>query len=82
MSDARIHGQTLYWQIYAFKDLEITTKQVKQAVAVGYRGFALTVDAVHVGKRERDMRFTIAESQAEDDDNGKGVVNSVSVSRP
>lgn len=77
-----MHGQALYWQIYAFKDLETTTKQVKQAVAAGYRGFALTVDAVHVGKRERDIRFTLAESQSESDDDEDTPVNSVSVSRP
>ena len=82
MSHARIHGQTLYWQIYAFKDLEATTKQVEQAVAEGYRGFALTVDAVHVGKRERDIRFTLAESEAESEGEEEGPVNSVSVSRP
>jgi len=82
MSDARACGQVLYWQIYAFKNLADTAKQIERAVAAGYRGFALTVDAVQVGKRERDMRFTIAESQSEDNEDDDSRINSVSVSRP
>lgn len=61
MADERAQGQVLYWQIYAMKDLETTKKEIQEAVALGYRGFALTVDAIHVGKRERDMRMNIAE---------------------
>jgi L-lactate dehydrogenase (cytochrome) len=82
MGDARAHGQILYWQIYASKNLEDTAKQVERAVAAGYQGFALTVDAVQVGKRERDVRFTIAESQSEDNEDNDSRMNSVSVSRP
>lgn len=78
MADARAEGQPLYWQIYAMKDLETTKKEVDQAVALGYKGFALTVDAVHVGKRERDMRMNIAESETDDG----SPAGSISVSRP
>ena len=78
MADARAEGQPLYWQIYAMKDLETTKKEVEQAVALGYKGFALTVDAVHVGKRERDMRMNIAESETDDG----SPAGSISVSRP
>lgn len=62
MADARSPGQSLYWQIYAMKDLETTRREIERAVASGYKGFALTVDAVQVGKRERDMRQNIQES--------------------
>lgn len=56
MADARLSGQTLYWQIYAKNDLSITEQEVKKALELGYKGFALTVDAIRPGKRERDMR--------------------------
>lgn len=62
MADARGQNQTLYWQIYAMRDLSITEREIRQAIASGYKGFALTVDAIQVGKRERDMRLNIAES--------------------
>ncbi|OJZ85151.1 hypothetical protein ASPFODRAFT_208328 [Aspergillus luchuensis CBS 106.47] len=54
LADARADTQTLYWQIYALEDLSVTEKEIKQAISLGYRGFALTVDANRVGKRERD----------------------------
>lgn len=63
MADARDPSQVLFWQIYAMKDLEVTKREIKQAIASGYKGFALTVDAIHVGKRERDMRLSIAASK-------------------
>jgi L-lactate dehydrogenase (cytochrome) len=63
MSEARAPGQTTFWQIYAMSDLEITTQQVQQAIKLGYRGFALTVDAVRPGKRERDLRAGLAQSE-------------------
>lgn len=59
MTDARLPGQTTFWQIYAMTDLAVTEKEIKQAVASGYKGFALTVDAIRVGKRERDMRINL-----------------------
>ena len=62
LADVRAPKQTLYWQIYAMRDLEITKKEIRQAEALGYKGFALTVDAVQVGKRERDMRYNIEEN--------------------
>lgn len=59
LADARTETQTLYWQIYAMEDLSVTEKEVKDAIDLGYRAFALTVDAIHVGKRERDLRLII-----------------------
>jgi L-lactate dehydrogenase (cytochrome) len=57
MSDARVENQTQYWQIYVMSDLEVTEREVRKAVELGYGGFALTVDAVRAGKRERDLRM-------------------------
>ncbi len=59
MSDARAPNQTTYWQIYAMSDLAITEEEIKQAVLQGYKGFALTVDAIRPGKRERDIRTSL-----------------------
>ncbi|PYI00615.1 oxidoreductase [Aspergillus sclerotiicarbonarius CBS 121057] len=63
-------GQTVYWQIYAQSDLEITEKQVREAVKLGYKGFALTVDAVRPGKRERDLRVGLGGGGDEDEEDG------------
>ncbi|KAL4879448.1 oxidoreductase [Aspergillus karnatakaensis] len=74
MAKARGEGQVAYWQIYAMKDLKSTERQVRRAVELGFKGFALTVDAVWAGKREGDLRANIAEEEEgefgdEDDEN-------------
>lgn len=56
---ARAPNQTFFWQIYAKGNLSITESEIKEAIRLGYKGFALTVDAVRAGKRERDMRMTL-----------------------
>ena len=61
IADARVPGQVLYWQIYAAANLAVTERQIKEAVANGFGGFALTVDAIRVGKRERAIRIQIEE---------------------
>lgn len=61
IANARAPGQFLYWQIYPKADLSITESQVKQAIDNGYGGFALTVDAIRVGKRERALRVNMAD---------------------
>lgn len=68
MADSRVPDQTLYWQIYAMTDLEVTERQIKEAVKLGYKGFALTVDAIRAGKRERDLRVASLETDQDDDD--------------
>jgi L-lactate dehydrogenase (cytochrome) len=70
MAKARGEDQTLFWQIYAMNDLRVTEREVRRAVELGYRGFALTVDAVRMGNRERDLRLNIEEEE-EDADDGK-----------
>lgn len=64
IADARLPNQTLYWQIYAMNDLAVTEKEIKRAVVLGYKGFALTVDAIRAGKRERDVRASIEAENA------------------
>lgn len=61
IADARRPGQVLYWQIYAAWDLEVSAAEVREAERLGYKGFALTVDAVRNSKRERDVRAALAE---------------------
>lgn len=63
IADARGPSQTLYWQIYALNDLAVTAQEIKQAISLGYRGFALTVDAIRAGKRERDVRVGLEEDK-------------------
>ncbi|CAI7640891.1 unnamed protein product [Penicillium pancosmium] len=86
MSEARAPDQTTFWQIYARSDLEITTQEVKQAVKLGYKGFALTVDAVRAGKRERDLKVSIAKREQNgmgvDDDEDDDFAGEPSVGRP
>ncbi|KAL4783763.1 FMN-dependent dehydrogenase [Aspergillus varians] len=70
MAQARAPDQTLFWQIYAKGDLAISEAEVREAVALNYRGFALTVDAIRPGKRERDIRLSI-----EEDSSGSGGIS-------
>lgn len=44
----------LWFQLYVYKDREITHALVQRAKAAGYRALCLTVDAPHSGRRERD----------------------------
>ncbi|RDW65082.1 hypothetical protein BP6252_10733 [Coleophoma cylindrospora] len=67
MAEARAPDQTTFWQIYAMTNLAITEKEIKQAVERGYKGFALTVDAIRAGKRERDLRFGVEEFESPED---------------
>jgi L-lactate dehydrogenase (cytochrome) len=60
---ARAPDQTLFWQVYAKGDLSITEGEINEAVRLGYKGFAFTVDAVRAGKRERDMRLSIEQNE-------------------
>lgn len=88
MSDARAPDQTTFWQIYARSDLDTTTQEVKQAINLGYKGFALTVDAVRAGKRERDLRVTLAQREQDgirvndDDEEDDNFAREPSVGRP
>lgn len=70
--DAGAAGQVLYWQIYPKSDLRISEQEVREAVSLGYKGFALTVDAICAGKREYDMRVAIEEDEELEERQGGG----------
>ncbi|KAB8214637.1 FMN-dependent dehydrogenase [Aspergillus novoparasiticus] len=86
---ARAPDQALFWQIYAKSDLSITEKEVIRAIELGYKGFALTVDAIRGGNRERDRRMAVAEYEAghligdegADEDEDKPVPGGISAQR-
>lgn len=51
----------LWFQLYVYRDREITKSLVKRAEAAGCRALVLTVDSPILGRRERDVRngFTL-----------------------
>jgi isopentenyl diphosphate isomerase/L-lactate dehydrogenase-like FMN-dependent dehydrogenase len=51
----------LWFQLYIYRDREVTRDLVRRAEASGCRALVLTVDTPHLGRRERDMRggFTL-----------------------
>ena len=49
-------GSARWFQLYIYKDREITLELVKRAEAAGARAIVLTVDAPGLGTRERDAR--------------------------
>jgi 4-hydroxymandelate oxidase len=53
----------VWFQLYVFKDREITASLVKRAEVAGCKAIVLTVDVPLIGKRERDIRsrFTLPE---------------------
>ncbi|MBU6450875.1 MAG: alpha-hydroxy-acid oxidizing protein [Cyanobacteria bacterium REEB67] len=48
--------QHLWFQLYVYKDREITKELVGRAAAAGYKALVVTVDSPILGKRERDLR--------------------------
>ncbi len=49
-------GAPLWFQLYVFRDRELTRSLVQRAEAAGYVALVLTVDAPVLGRRERDAR--------------------------
>jgi isopentenyl diphosphate isomerase/L-lactate dehydrogenase-like FMN-dependent dehydrogenase len=51
----------LWFQLYVYRDREVTRDLVARAAAAGYRALVLTVDTPRLGRRERDVRnqFTL-----------------------
>lgn len=45
-----------WFQLYVYKDREITRQLVQRAEAAGYKALCLTVDVPVIGNRERDLR--------------------------
>ncbi|KAM0811540.1 putative Cytochrome b2 [Seiridium cardinale] len=71
MAAARTADQTLYWQIYMKADLKISEQEIRNAVALGYKGFALTIDAIRAGKRESDVRASLSEEAMQQNDDAE-----------
>lgn len=53
---AALPSQILFFQLYKSTDLASATKMVQEAERLGYKAIFLTVDAVVVGNRERDVK--------------------------
>jgi 4-hydroxymandelate oxidase len=47
---------SLWFQLYVYRDRDITRSLVERAEAAGYEALVLTVDAPLLGRRERDVR--------------------------
>lgn len=61
IASSRGPDQSIFWQIYAKTDLTASEHEIKLAIQRGFKGFALTVDAIRAGNRERDVRHGIEE---------------------
>lgn len=53
MADARIDGQTQWFQLYVNEDRKITTALIQNAERLGAEALCVTVDAPTLGRRER-----------------------------
>jgi 4-hydroxymandelate oxidase len=49
-----------WFQLYVYKDREVTRQLVQRAEASGYKALCLTVDVPVIGNRERDLRNAFA----------------------
>ncbi|MFL5732460.1 MAG: alpha-hydroxy acid oxidase [Chloroflexia bacterium] len=45
-----------WFQLYVYKDREVTRMLVQRAETAGYKALCVTVDVPHIGHRERDLR--------------------------
>lgn len=46
----------LWFQLYVYRDRQVTEMLVRRAEAAGYRALVLTVDTARLGRRENDIR--------------------------
>ncbi|HVC20893.1 MAG TPA: alpha-hydroxy acid oxidase [Vicinamibacterales bacterium] len=53
---ARAATGPCWFQLYVYRDRELTRDLVRRAEAAGYRALVLTVDTPRLGRRERDVR--------------------------
>ncbi|KAH8886580.1 oxidoreductase [Thozetella sp. PMI_491] len=88
MADTRAPNQTLFWQVYVKADLKASEREVREAITLGYKAFALTVDAIRPGKRETDIRVSLAEDEAaaadaeDEEENSGSFARAPTVKRP
>lgn len=59
----RANGKNVWFQLYVYKDREITRDLIQRAKNAGMKAIVLTVDAPYIGQREKDVRnkFTLPE---------------------
>ncbi|MFY8001881.1 MAG: alpha-hydroxy acid oxidase [Candidatus Kapaibacteriota bacterium] len=53
---AKVAGVSLWFQVYVYKDREVTREIAQRAAQSGCKALVLTVDAPYLGKREREVR--------------------------
>lgn len=53
---AQAATEALWFQLYVYRDREVTRELVEQAAAAGFRALVLTVDTPVLGSREREIR--------------------------
>ncbi|KAJ4483765.1 FMN-dependent dehydrogenase-domain-containing protein [Lentinula aciculospora] len=53
---AALPSQTLFFQLYKSTDITVATKVVQEAERLGFKAIFLTVDAIVITTRERDVR--------------------------
>jgi 4-hydroxymandelate oxidase len=60
---AAVPGSPLWFQLYIYRDRELTRRLLERVEHAGYRAIVLTVDAPYVANRERDRynNFTLPE---------------------
>jgi 4-hydroxymandelate oxidase len=56
VAEANTYAAPLWFQLYIYKDREITRNLVQRAEAAGYQALVLTVDTPILGRREQDIR--------------------------
>ena len=56
IEDVGTAGERLWFQLYVYRDRELTRTLVERAEACGMGALVLTVDAPVLGRRERDLR--------------------------
>jgi 4-hydroxymandelate oxidase len=54
---ARVSSGRLWFQLYVYRDRQLTLSLIRRAEDAGYEAIVLTVDAAEIGTRERDHRL-------------------------
>ena len=54
---ARVSSGRLWFQLYVYRDRQLTQSLIRRAEDAGYEAIVLTVDAAEIGTRERDHRL-------------------------
>lgn len=52
----KANGKNVWFQLYVYKDREVTRELIHRAKNAGMKAIVLTVDAPYIGHREKDMK--------------------------